>query len=385
MIACHATSLDDDLIYYKNQRKIYEEKLLNIFQKEVITLLERDKYEEAVEICQKHLAVEAKDPIAWHNLGVAHARLRHYKESIIAYQNALKLHPEMFFSQWSMSYNYLILGQFNRGLKDYEARLKHFKTQPKVPNTHVSKKWEGEDISGKTLLVHQEGEIGDSIQNLRYIPLLKRYNCKILIFLQPELNYLLENLNIQTVNDSNFYKYDMHVFMMSLPYCFNTQISTIPNPFKITCDYLPVKKRIGIVWNSNGNVKKTLALEQLSPLFSIPDYAYVCLQKQVSTEESKLFMHYKIDRPIIKNLSDTIKILETCDHVVTIDSDIAHLSGSMDIPTSLLLDYNACWKWLLDRQDSPWYPSVTLFRQKTRNVWEDPILELTEYFTKKRV
>jgi tetratricopeptide (TPR) repeat protein len=383
------TPSDEYLIYYKNQRKLYEKEILDLLQKEAILLIKKDMHETAIEICQKSLAIEPKDPFAWNNLGIALSRSKQFKESIIAYQNALHLNPAHDFTlriYINMSYSILCLGQFNRGFKVYESRLKYWKTIPLVPNKRTSKQWEGENISGKTLLIHHDGGLGDSIHFSRYIPLLKAYNCKILLFLQPELNCLFEHLNAHLIKNGNsFQEYDAHVFTMSLPYCFNTQISTIPDPIKIECHYRPIKGRIGIAWKSRENDrnnlswKKNLELKQMANLFTIPGVHYVSVQKEVSPEESVLLSKYHIERPQINSFTDTVKILETCEHVISVDTSVMHLAASMNIPTSLLLPCIACWRWLCGRQDSPWYPSVTLFRQKKIGVWNDPIEEIEKF------
>lgn len=382
MVTCLARPLDKQLISYRNQRKYYEENLLKALGQEASLLLELEGYEEAIEICGKALAIEPKDAEAWRTLGIALAHSRQYKEAILAYQNALKLDaPSAYHIYHDLSYCSLILGKFNRGFKELEARLERYKTVPLIPNLKTSKRWEGEDISGKTLLVHHEGSLRDSIQFMRYIPFLKRYNCHILLFLQPELNGLFENFGVDLIKDSDkFYTYDVHVFAKSLPYCFNTQLSTIPLPVNIGGASRPTKGRVGIFWRAGKKTKnkKNIDLKELTPLLSLQGLQYVCLQKEVTQEEAILLKRFSVECPAIHSFEDTVKLLETCEQVISIDSAVAHLSASMGTPTRMLLPYNACWRWLIDRRDSPWYPSLTLFRQKRMHIWEDPLREIQE-------
>jgi ADP-heptose:LPS heptosyltransferase len=100
------------------------------------------------------------------------------------------------------------------------------------------------------------------------------------------------------------------------------------------------------------------------------------VQKEVTDEEIRQLSTYNVDRPLIQSFADTVKILEACEQVISIDGCVAHLSASMGIPTKILLSYNASWTWLIDREDSPWYPSAKLFRQKKINLWDDPIQKI---------
>lgn len=144
--------------------------------------------------------------------------------------------------------------------------------------------------------------------------------------------------------------------------------------------------RIGIVWSASIGTppqtgllpNRSIDLTQLIPLFQIPEFHYVCAQKEVSREDANLLDLYGVERPEIENFMDTVKILERCERVICIDTSVAHLSASMGIPTWVLLHYNACWKWSVYRIDSPWYPSIRLFRQKTRNDWDEPLQEIAQ-------
>jgi hypothetical protein len=250
--------------------------------------------------------------------------------------------------------------------------------------TNKTQEWQGEDISGKTLLVHHDGGFGDSFQFLRYVPYLKKYNCDVALFLQPELNGLFKHLGVPLLQEGlPCCPYDVHVFMMSLPFCFRTELSDIPPPVEIDCCHRPVKGRIGIVWEAGTGVtnekgQKSLHLAQLDSILKIPGIHYVCLQKVVSAEDAKLLDAYAIQRPPIGSFEDTVKILEECERVICVDTSVAHLSASMGIPTWILLPYISCWRWLIDRTDSPWYPSAKLFRQCKLNCWDEPLREVEQ-------
>jgi ADP-heptose:LPS heptosyltransferase len=120
---------------------------------------------------------------------------------------------------------------------------------------------------------------------------------------------------------------------------------------------------------------KDIDLQQLAPLLNLPNQ-YVCVQKNVTQEDAQLLDYYGVERPPLRTFADTVRILETCERVVCVDTSVTHLAASMGIPTWVLLPYNACWRWLIYRPDSPWYPSIRLFRQNTRNQWDDPIQDI---------
>jgi tetratricopeptide (TPR) repeat protein len=358
--------------------EICEVLMRNLLSKQLLSTYKLHRYAEGIDACRKMIALHPKDAKAWHNLGLGLAYTRHYQESIKCYQNAIDLKPDFLYETYmNQSYPLLISGNMKRGLKCYEYRLDKHHTIPLIKTNKQTQLWKGESIVGKTLLVHHDGGFGDTFQFIRFIPYLKTLGCNILLFLQPELNCLFEHLNVPLIKDPLLiYDYDVHVFMVSLPYCFNTELNTIPPPIYLPSTLRPIEKRIGIAWNPGEKNGRELELTQLLPILKIPGYHFVCVQKEITLEEKELLKAYNIAQPKIESFLDTVKILEECEQIISIDSSVAHLSCSMGIPTYILLDYIACWRWLMDREDSPWYPSAKLFRQNQINVWEDPIQAL---------
>jgi hypothetical protein len=127
---------------------------------------------------------------------------------------------------------------------------------------------------------------------------------------------------------------------------------------------------------------KSLCLAQLEPLLKIADLTYVSLQQKATLEEDNLLESYDVERYSLDSLTDTVRALEKCELVICADTSVAHLAASMGIPTWILIPYAADWRWLLHRTDSPWYPSVKLFRQTVLNSWDEPILEITQSLLK---
>ena len=124
--------------------------------------------------------------------------------------------------------------------------------------------------------------------------------------------------------------------------------------------------------------QKSVPLSRLIPLLQIPSISYISAQKVVSIDDAKILCQYGVERPEINSFKDTVRILETSEMVISIDTGVAHLAASMGIPTWVLLHFLPDWRWFIDRSDSPWYPSVTLFRQDRRNDWDGPIQQIAE-------
>jgi hypothetical protein len=369
---------DKALLSYENARNLYPQFL----SLKSIMLINLEMYEDAFKTLLELLSVNKMDAFSWHNVGFCLEQKKQHLEAVQAYQNAIDLQPEFLWrSYWNQARSLLVSGDWERGLPRYECRLKQCNTTPLIKSHLETQIWSGEDITDKTLLVHCDGGFGDSFQFLRYIPYLKKYRCKVLLFLQPELNCLFQHLGVPMILDTSIIQeYDAHVFMMSLPYCFKTKISKIPPPVKIECTLSPIKGRVGIVWRGGaGNLDdkwRSLDFDQLEPLLKIPGLTFVCAQKEMSLEDEKRLDAYGVQRPVLNSFADTIRVLEECELLICVDTSVAHLAASMGIPTWIFIAYSNDWRWLLDRTDSPWYPSVKLFRQSKLNSWDEPIQEV---------
>jgi hypothetical protein len=198
--------------------------------------------------------------------------------------------------------------------------------------------------------------------------------------LQLELHCLFKHLGIPlTCSESP--QHDIHVNLMSLPYLFKTDLFTIPPPLPIgNAHRHPIKNRVGIAWKGGWqhkwNQQRSLDLKSLKSLLQITDVDYVCLQKDITPEEANLLDAHNVDRPPLESFADTLHALEKCERVICVDTVIVHLAGSMGIPTWILVPYVPDWRWMLDRTDSPWYPSARLFRQRIVDSWALPIEEV---------
>jgi hypothetical protein len=360
-----------------------------------------------IEYYLKILSHNQKDPASWYNLLHTVRRTEQSCDEIVrAIQHIIDLYPDSREAHFVLADLLIIYGHFKAGFEKLEERFKHSnyayafnlyrqglktgasKVKSSSTSGITSKTWHGENLAGKTLLIISEGGLGDSIHFLRYIPLLNRYGCKVFLRLQEPLHCLFRHLDAQIITKELLIpKLDFHVFMMSLPYCCKTDLSNIPPQVKIPSTLSPVKGRIGIVWKGSPETPsdkyRSLSLTQLEPLFKISGLVYVSLQQKVTTDEDKLLESYAVERPSLDSFTDTVRVMERCELVISVDTSMAHLAASMGIPTWILIQYVADWRWLIHRNDSPWYPSVTLFRQSPQNSWDEPILDLTQSLLKK--
>jgi tetratricopeptide (TPR) repeat protein len=252
--------------------------------------------------------------------------------------------------------------------------------------------WLGEqDISNKVLFVHWEQGLGDTLQFYRYGKFLKARGIKVAMSVQEPLFRLLEQTDpdIQLINQDGVpAEFDYHCPLLSLPLALQTTLETIPSEERYIFaddqqrrewdDRLPprTKPRIGIAWSGGTKHKndhnRSIDLAAIAPLLSA-DAHWISLQKDLRNGEPALLAGIQkiasYDHEL-KDFSDTAALIDLLDLVITVDTSIAHLAGAMGKPVWILLPYNSDWRWLLDRDDSPWYPTARLFRQDVTRSWE---------------
>ncbi len=329
---------------------------------------------------------------AHHNRGVVLQDLRRLDEAISAYDKAIELRPDRAESYANQGFCYLQMGRFGEGwpLREWRRKL----PIPVGNRSFQQPLWLGrEDISKKTLFVHWEQGFGDTIQFCRYGKLLKARGVNVVMSVQEPLYRLLTQMSpeIGIINQNAVpASFDYHCPMMTLPLALATTLRTIPTESRYifsderlrrTWDAnLPsrTKPRVGIVWRGSATHKndrnRSIDLEVLAPIFS-PDAHWVSLQYDggPSDKASPGLPQLISYAGMWKDFADTAAVIDCLDLVITVDTSVAHLAGAMGKPVWILLPYNSDWRWLLDRDDSPWYPSARLFRQNRSESWDDVI------------
>lgn len=313
------------------------------------------------------------------------------KEAVEYFDIALKYSQEYPEIHYNKSHALLISGNFEEGWKEYEWRKKRKEFYPR--NYSKPELISGMEIKGKRILVYDEQGLGDSIQFIRFIPMLKQMGVDIILECNKQLLRIFKRITDSSalierdVKNEPSVEYDFQIPLLSLPLYFNTTYETIPSevPYIFAEEELSNKMsehikcenqfKIGIVWGGNPNHtsdnKRSIPLSYFNRLLSIENVKLFSLQKGIPLKQVK-----ENNFPIVvlndylNDFADTAATIENLDLVITIDTSVAHLAGAMGKPVWLLLPFFPDWRWLLKRNDSPWYPSMKIFRQSEEGNWE---------------
>ena len=311
--------------------------------------------------------------------------LHRFDEALPTFQRAIAIDPSHVAAGWNLALLQLLLGDFAAGWSGREARWKISSFSHIYPSLSQPM-WLGEgDIAGQTILVCAEEGFGDTLQFVRYVPMLAARGARVVLMVQDALYPLLKTMTgiAQCLprSSSELPAFDLHCPISNLPLAFGTRLDTIP----ATTPYLPApasdgvraweerlgahdRLRVGLVWSGNPNHgndhNRSIPLQMLARIMDV-DATFISLQKDVRAEDRA-----SLERTDIVDLAarltdfaETAALMSCLDLVISVDTSVAHLAGAQGCPTWILLPYTPDYRWLLDRDDSPWYPSVRLFRQ----------------------
>lgn len=343
----------------------------------------------AVDCHQRAITISKGSALLYHNLGTALAEAGRHGEAVVAFTRALDLDPNYHMARWDRARSYLFLGNYRQGWADYEVR----RITGQLPDRALpGLAWDGQPYSGKTLLLLVEQGFGDTLWAARYFQHVKALGGTLIIECQRELIPLIEQLGAadQLVKRGDrLPPADFHCYICSLPGLFSRDLASIPaNPYLSAppgyAEKLPDhftraagKLKVGIVWSGSTTFKKNH--ERAQPLlrffqaFAQPGVQLYSLQKGPPRDQ---LLELPRGGPIIDlapflfNFADTAAAVSQLDLIIMTDSAVAHLAGAMGKPVWLLLGYIAHWLWLLDRNDSVWYPSLKLFRPRVDGDWD---------------
>ena len=347
-------------------------------------LLELSREPEAIEAYDKALALRSGFTQALFNKGKALAALERYAEAGDVYEAALTINPNYEEAKWHLSWVRLVLGDFAAGWNLFESRW----TVPVLGNVRrygQLSQWLGnETIARKSLLLYNEQGLGDTLQFCRYVPMLQAVGARVSLAVQPALVSLLaDQWPGVTVAESfaDLSRFDFATPLMSLPLALGTTLQTIPMgaPYIRTPELVASvrhdRPRAGLVWSGStlhkNDKNRSMSIESLAPLFDLP-VDWVCLQPEIRDADTTwLAMHpeMRLERPALDDFVQTAQIINGLDLVVTVDTSAAHLAGALGKPVWILLPTGCDYRWLLEREDSPWYSTARLFRQAERGNW----------------
>lgn len=332
-------------------------------------------------------------PEAQYNLGRFLKVLQRLEEAIPYLQRAVALRPGYQEAGYSLASLYLQQGQFTKGWGLYEQSRRRRYGSRYFSAPH----WQGEALAGRRILLYWEYGFGDTLQFVRYVPSIAALAAKVDLWVQPPLAALLENtypgLAVYSGTTAPVENYDYVCSLMSLPVILETCLESIPPtvPYVLHSNGAAVSAwqellgtmagrgyKVGLVWAGNPNHKnddnRSIPFSLLSPLLAVQGISWISLQvgpragDLVETPSPVLDVS---DR--LTDFLDTARLVEQLDLVITVDTSVAHLAGSLGKATWVLLAFDTDWRWLLTREDSPWYPAVRLFRQRKPGDWQEVV------------
>jgi tetratricopeptide (TPR) repeat protein len=364
--------------------------------------LERGHFAESIDMMRKAVEFEPQSAERHANLGAALYLNRKAEESIAPLRKALELEPERHVARLGLAFSLLMLGRYREGWDLYEWRWHGAEYLAEARPAFAQPHWDGEPLTGKTIVLYGEQGLGDILHFARYAPLVAGRGARVWILCHPALTKLMKTVaGVDSVFGFGemLPPFDLQCALMSLPRMFGTTVETIPGQtpylkaepelvrsWEQRLKNLPGRK-VGLVWSGdprpgdrNANLtdsRRSMKLSQLAPLAGIPGVSFVSLQKGEPAAQAKnpppgLQLIDHTDE--LRDYMDTAALIMNLDLLVTVDTSVAHAAGALGKPVWLLSRFDGCWRWMLGRDDTPWYPRMRLFRQEKPLEWA-PVVE----------
>lgn len=360
-----------------------------------------EKQERADDAVAAHRCAVVADPAyakGHANLAVALRNAGDIDGALAVSHRAIALDPEQPLAQYNHAHFLLMNGEFADGFEAYRWRRKCKALSDGDP-VFAEPEWQGEPLAGRTLLLFAEYGLGDALHFVRYVPMVTALGGRIILQVQPALATLLRQL--QGVNviarGTPLPPFDLQLPLMSLPRIFGTTRETIPagvpylhpDPARLSrwraalADVTALK--VGVVWAGNarhkGDRQRSLSAGAVLPRLVMPGVQLYSLQKELRPGDAEVLAALGdgiVDlAPALGDFADTAAAVAALDLVIAVDTSVAHLAGALGRPVWMLTPYALDWRWLREREDSPWYPTMRLFRQRSPREWDDPLMRLS--------
>ena len=360
---------------------------------------DQGEFAKAQQNYQKALDIDPQCISAHNNMGVALREQGYLDEAIAYFQKAVDINPADPEAHWNMAITSLLAGKLAEGWREYEWRFKR-KNVIVVERLFSQPRWNGSDIQGRVIVLYAEQGLGDMVHFIRYAPLVAGKGATVIVECQKELVPLVQS--VQGVADvfekgAELPAFDVWCPLLSLPLLFATTSENIP----ADVPYLQVQKemketwrqrvlsdppgfRVGLVWAGNPKYRhdriRSCPLELFRKLGEIEGVQLYSLQKGGAAGQAKLplgevdIIDYMDE---VRHFADTAALIENLDLVISVDTAVLHVAGAMGKRAWALLPYAPDWRWMLNRNDSPWYPTVKLFRQPKYGDWESVLNEVS--------
>jgi tetratricopeptide (TPR) repeat protein len=351
-------------------------------------LLDKRLLDDAIVSYRKTVALLPESAESHNNLGAALGARELFDEAIAAYREAIRLKPEYIQAHWNLAILLLALGHFREGWEELEWRSKI----PTLDRKLGQPKWDGSEVPGKTILIHAEAGYGDAIQFVRLIPLLRSRVAKFILECQPPLITLFQNFpGVDQImpRGEALPEFDLQIPLPSLARILNVSLENMPNvvpyltppPDRVAFwaarlrEYK--KRKIGLVWagsNFSKSAARSRSIEIFRPLAGVEGLQLFSLQKDPA-EATKFFEAMRIIdfTSELHDFAQTAALIENLDLIISVDTSVAHLAGALGKPVWVLIPKPTDFRWLMDREDSPWYPTMRLFRQTTPGEWGEVV------------
>lgn len=358
-------------------------------------LFDQGRFHEAMLRYERAISLSPLRAESYNNLGNALRELGSTREALAAYERAIALDPNYADAQWNRSLIQLLQGNFAEGWRNYEWRNHR---RGRARGAFDRPQWSGEPLAGRRILLHAEQGLGDALQFLRYVPMVAAAGGVVLLEVPDQLRSLAAGVaGVSSIHLSGEARpeFDLHCPLMSLPLAFSTALDAIP----AAVPYLSIPEsavaaaaklawpqqglRVGIVWSGSPvNTRdrlRSIPLAGLAPLLSLERVHFYSLQLGTGSGQlaedpaaiTDLMLH-------VEEMTDTAARMAHLDLIVTVDTSVAHLAGALGRPVWVLLPFVSDWRWLEGREDSPWYPTMRLFRQPAPGDWDAVVARLRD-------
>jgi tetratricopeptide (TPR) repeat protein len=360
--------------------------------------------EEALAHINTYIALKPKKAEGYSNRGNILKALGRYREALEDYARALSIDPDIFMGRANKAMSHLVLGEWEEGWELFEGRLPG-NQPPEMNRFDKAKRWNGEAAQGKTLIIYNEQGMGDTIQFCRYIPELQKTGAHLIFQVQGLLLSLMrQNWPAERFisMDDPLPPYDLQCPFMSLPRIYKTR----PDNVALSSGYVQADaakvaggeaqlagagmKKIGLVWAGNPDHMndhiRSIRLEQFAPILKLPGMRFFSLQKGEQAAAQIAALPEAL-RPTdlssrLNDFTDTAAILKNLDLLISVDTSVLHLAGALGVPAAALIQFDPDWRWMVGRDDTPWYASVRLYRQAQFGDWGGVIGKLAEILAK---
>ena len=357
------------------------------------------RYEESVAAHKKAVHFAKEKGQAQYNLGLALRDLGDIEGSLDCFDKTLAENPDNLECRWDIALSHLQMGNYEDGFAGYHHRWDLARTPKRDIPFPV---WDGTELGERTLLLTQEQGFGDMIQFARFAPMVKeRFGGQVIVECQPALARLISTLpGIDGITLTNSFPQECDVTfpLLELPHLFGILLEDLPSevPYfsapdtdELTLQFPgPPTFKIGVVWAGKLTPRdRSCSFSHMLSLAKIPGVTLFSLQKDARADDLKAYGAEDLVIPLGHRLNDfaaTARVMNQMDLIITIDSAVCHLAGALGRPVWTLLLYSSDWRWLMDRHDSPWYPTMKLYRQPQPNQWQ-PVFDTVEADLKRLV